>query len=474
MKKCLLEVVMMSFPDFLKAVCEIPAEQVPHYERWVARYLQHRKTNVSVRASEPAGSAPENSGVASPSMTRFQGPTTGGFSHQATSTPAFPTEAPSPGPFLESLGPKVEKWQLNQARKAIQLYWYFRQRTTEGHGAETGKQPVAGKPSTLKPALTPADNAILKELQRVIRLHHLSYRTEKTYRSWAVRFLIFSRDRKGGPPSQEHLRYFLSHLAVEKKVSASTQKLAFNALLYLFRNVTAVPVRGLDSVVRARSGKRLPVVLTVEEVRRVLDSMLGTDRLTASIIYGAGLRLEECLSLRVKDIDFGRSCLTIRCGKGNKDRETVLPERLVGPLHDHLETVRALYDSDREKEVPGVDLPGALGQKFPSARKEWGWFWVFPSQKLSIDPRSGEVLRYHRYPSSFQNAFKLAVARAGIVKNATVHTLRHSFATHLVERGYDIRTIQELLGHSDVSTTMIYTHVARRNKLGVTSPADAL
>jgi integron integrase len=327
---------------------------------------------------------------------------------------------------------------------------------------------------TLKPALASSDHAILNELQRVIRLHHLAWRTEKTYRSWAVRFLLFARGRAGTRPRQEHLKCFLSHLAVERKVSASTQKLAFNSLLYLFRNVLAVPVQGLECVVRARSGKRLPVVLTVEEVRQVLAQLQGTDRLMASIIYGAGLRLEECLSLRIKDVDFARSCLTIRCGKGNKDRETVLPEKMAAVLHGHLAAVRQIYESDRQKGIPGVQLPEALGQKFPGAGKDWRWFWVFPSQKLSIDPRSGEVRRYHVYPAGFQGAFKLAVARAGIVKSATVHTLRHSFATHLVERGYDIRTIQELLGHSDVSTTMIYTHVASRNKLGVISPVDAL
>jgi integron integrase len=425
---------MMSFPEFLREICDIPADRVPEYQRWVAVYLEQRK-------AAAAGQ-------------------TGPFA----------------GPFLESLGPKVEKWQLAQARRAVQLHWYFKQRTTDGLAIDKGSKPplAANQPPNPTPALSAYDVAILKELQRVIRLHHLSYRTEKTYKSWAVRFLLFARNRKGSPPTQDHLQYFLSHLAVEKKVSASTQKLAFNALLYLFRNVTAVPIRGLECVVRARSGKRLPVVLTMEEVRRVLAQMQGTDRLMASIIYGAGLRLEECLSLRIKDVDFGRSCLTIHCGKGNKDRETVLPGKLVDALRAHLEDVRALHESDREKNLPGVFLPGALDQKFTAAGKQWSWFWVFPSKKLSIDPRSREVRRYHAYPATFQNAFKLAVARAGIVKHATVHTLRHSFATHLVEKGYDIRTIQELLGHTDVSTTMIYTHVASRNKLGVTSPADAL
>jgi integron integrase len=428
------EAVMMSFSLFLRDVYDIPSDKLADYERWVAMYRERLKSN---------SSEPENA---------------------------------SPVPFLESLGPKVEKWQINQARLAVQFYWYYRQKTADGRGLDSvGRTQAVGDASeNVKPTLTASDHAILNELRRVIRLHHLAYRTEKTYRSWAVRFLLFARARNGARPNQEQLKCFLSHLAVERKVSAATQKLAFNSLLYLFRNVIAVRVEGLECVVRARSGKRLPVVLTVGEVRQVLAQLRGIDRLMASIIYGAGLRLEECLSLRIKDVDFARSCLTIRCGKGNKDRETVLPEKMVDSLRSHLEKVRMTWESDRKKGIPGVALPDALGQKFPAAGKEWRWFWVFPSQKLSIDPRTGDVRRYHVYPAGFQGAFKRAVASAGIVKSATVHTLRHSFATHLVEHGYDIRTIQELLGHSDVSTTMIYTHVASRNKLGVTSPADAL
>jgi len=307
-----------------------------------------------------------------------------------------------------------------------------------------------------------------------MRLEHLSLRTEKTYHAWVVRFLAFSWQRSKSGPTPENFKCFLAHLAVDRKVAAATQKQAFNALLYLFRRILNIPIEGLECVARARTGKRLPVILTVEEVKKILGCMQGTDQLMATIIYGGGLRLEECLSLRIKDVDFDRNCFTIRHGKGNKDRETVLPENLVNRLKTQLERVRRLYDKDRREGVPGVWLPGALGEKFSGAATEWGWFWVFPSEKLSIDPRTTTVRRYHVYPSSFQRAFKMAVARSGVVKTATVHTLRHSFATHLIEKGYDIRTIQELLGHSDVSTTMIYTHVATRNKLGVTSPADAL
>jgi integron integrase len=351
-----------------------------------------------------------------------------------------------------------------RAKHAIQLYWYY----VREHGP---KAPAVRPTAPLTPAK--ADKLVLDKLQRLMRLEHLAYRTEKTYMAWAERFFAFTGPRASAPGADE-LRCFLSHLAVDRKVAAATQKQAFNALLYLFRNVLAVPIEGLECVVRAKLGKRLPVVLTLEEVKSVLNSMDGTDQSMATLIYGGGLRLDECLSLRVKDIDFNRSCLSIRHGKGNKDRETVLPTSLIGELQVHLRNVRALYESDRARNIEGVWLPDALAVKYAGAATEWGWFWVFPSVKLSIDPRSGTVTRYHVYPTSFQRAFKLAVARAGVLKHATVHTLRHSFATHLIEKGYDIRTIQELLGHSDVSTTMIYTHVASRNKLGVTSPADSL
>jgi integron integrase len=376
---------------------------------------------------------------------------------------AHTDDADSVNDFLAALPYLSAEWQIQQVYHSLTLY--------QAYQGKSNNRPTA-EIRCDRPIPTTRDSA-LQQLSHGIRLRHLARRTEAAYRSWAGRFLSFA----GVDPSsigQTHLQAFLTHLAVDLKVSAATQRQAFNALLFLFRNVLSVPVLDLESVVRAKIGKSLPVVLSVAEVRHVISHLQGIDRLMAIVIYGAGLRLNECLSLRVKDIDFDRSCLTVRAGKGNKDRETVLPERIVGDLQHHLAKVKAVYQQDRERKVAGVWIPEALARKLPGAGTEWGWFWVFPANRLSVDPESGVVRRFHVLPTTLQRAFKLAVARAGIVKNATIHTLRHSFATHLIERGYDIRTIQELLGHSDVSTTMIYTHVATKNKLGVSSPANDL
>jgi integron integrase len=307
-----------------------------------------------------------------------------------------------------------------------------------------------------------------------MRIRHYSLKTEKAYLSWIRRFGAFVQQRKPGTLSDQELRNYLSYLAVEKAVAAATQKLAFNALLFLYRNVLGIEIEGLSTVVPSHIPRRLPEVLSVEELRKVFSCMSGTSLLMAKLIYGGGLRLQECLSLRIKDLDFSRNCVTIKGGKGDKDRQTVLPERVCDELKRHLERVRGIFDRDRGERVAGVVMPGALERKFPAASTEWAWFWVFPSPNLSVDPHSRVVRRFHVYPSTLQRAFRLAVQESGLTRHATIHTLRHSFATHLIEKGYDIRTIQELLGHADVSTTMIYTHVASRNKLGVTSPADAL
>jgi integron integrase len=271
---------------------------------------------------------------------------------------------------------------------------------------------------------------------------------------------------------QSDIERFLSHLAVEGRVAVSTQNQAFNALLFLFRHVFDKEIQGLDAAVRSRRPRRLPVVLSRQEAMRLLDAMKGTTKLIASLIYGGGLRLEECLRLRIKDVDFERGFLTVRRGKGDKDRQTLFAETVRDLLQDHILAARTIYDEDRKNNLEGVWMPEALDLKYPNAGKEWAWFWVFPSVGLSVDPETKKIRRHHLFPSTVQKAFKQALDKTGIAKQASVHTLRHSFATHLIEAGYDIRTVQELLGHTSLQTTMIYTHVANKNKLGVISPLD--
>ena len=299
-------------------------------------------------------------------------------------------------------------------------------------------------------------------------------KTEKTYITWLRQFYRFLKGASPYSLDDTHIKNFLTYLAVERKIAASTQNQAFNALLFFYRHVLEKDVGDLGDVVRSHKRRWLPVVLTREEVLRVFDHLPGTNRLMAQIIYGGGLRLRECVNLRIKDVDFGRNTLVIRFGKGNNDRETLLPEFIKEDLKRHLEKIRPLYELDRKNDTPGVEMPGALDRKFPNAGKEWIWQWVFPSQVLSMDPRSKIIRRHHVHPTSLQKHIKTAAFKAGIPKRITTHTLRHSFATHLLEDGYDIRTIQELLGHSSVKTTMVYTHVAQKNRLSVKSPLDSL
>ncbi len=264
----------------------------------------------------------------------------------------------------------------------------------------------------------------------------------------------------------------MTYLAVERKASVSTQNQAFNAILFLFRHVMDKKIDDISDAVRAKRNRRLPVVLTKTEIGRLFDQMSGINLLMAKVVYGCGLRLRECLRLRVKDIDFERDAVTIRSGKGDKDRETVLPESIKEKLREQLKKSRKIFENDRRKNVPAVQMPYAFERKSPNAGKEWAWFWVFPSARLSIDPQTKIVRRHHIFRSSLQKVIKQAGIKANITKRLTVHTLRHSFATHLLESGHDIRTIQDLLGHTDLNTTMIYTHVARKNRLGVKSPLD--
>ena len=313
---------------------------------------------------------------------------------------------------------------------------------------------------------------LLERVRRQIRLLHYSIRTEEAYVSHVKRFILFHRKRHPSEMGADEIRQYVSHLANEGRVSASTQNQALSALLFLYREVLGSDLPFIDGIERAKRPVRLPVVLTRVEVERVLASLSGTHHLMAGLLYGSGLRLMECVRLRVKDVDFGYSQITVRDGKGEKDRRTVLPRQLIAPLREHLARVRQMHEQDLWKSYGRVYLPYALERKYPNAAAEWAWQWVFPATKLSVDPRSGEVRRHHAAEDLLQKAVKRAVAQAGVAKRASCHTLRHSFATHLLETGYDIRTVQELLGHSDVSTTMIYTHVLNKGGRGVRSPLD--
>jgi integron integrase len=313
---------------------------------------------------------------------------------------------------------------------------------------------------------------LLDQLRREIRARHYSRRTEETYAHWVVRYVRFHGRRHPRELGAEHVTAFLSSLANDRKVAASTQNQALAALLFLYKAVLAIDLPWMNEIVRARRPRRLPVVLTRAEVHALLDGLEGTHALMARLMYGTGLRLMECLRLRVKDVDLARRELIVRQGKGAKDRMTMFPTSLVEEMTAHLDLVRAIHASDRAAGFAGVELPDALERKKPAAGTEWGWQWVFPQDHLSQDPRTGVRRRHHAFDQTFQRALKRAAARAGIAKPVSSHTLRHSFATHLMEAGYDIRTVQELLGHKDVSTTMIYTHVLNRGGRGVVSPLD--
>ena len=315
---------------------------------------------------------------------------------------------------------------------------------------------------------------LLDQVRGKIRLKHYSLRTEQAYLDWIKRFIRHHGKRHPREMGAAEVEAFLTHLAVAGRVAASTQNQAKSALLFLYREVLEVELPWLDNVQQAKAPRRLPVVLTRDEVHALLGRMHGTHWLVASLLYGTGMRIMECLRLRVKDVDFARGEILIRDGKGFKDRVTMLPATLAAPLGDHLAQVRALHDRDLSAGGGEAALPYALDRKYPGAGKEWGWQYVFPATALSTDPRSGAVRRHHLLDQGVQRAMKQALHAAGMAKPATPHTLRHSFATHLLESGYDIRTVQELLGHSDVSTTMIYTHVLNRGGRGVVSPIDRM
>jgi integron integrase len=319
---------------------------------------------------------------------------------------------------------------------------------------------------------TPDPPRLLDQLRQQVRFRHYSRRTEEAYVYWVRRYVVYHGKRHPRDLGPEQVAAFLSSLANDRHVAPATQNQALAALLFLYREVLRVDVPWLNSIARAKRERRIPVVLTRAEAHAMLGEMTGVHGLMARLMYGTGMRLTECLELRVKDVDLERLEIVIRQGKGAKDRMTMFPRTLVEPMREHLVRVRQIFDRDRAACVGGVALPDALETKKPSAGKTWAWHWIFPQDTLSRDPRTGIVRRHHAYDQTFSRALSKAAHRARILKPVSAHTLRHSFATHLMEAGYDIRTIQELLGHKDVSTTMIYTHVLNRGGRGVVSPLD--
>ena len=316
--------------------------------------------------------------------------------------------------------------------------------------------------------------SLLDQVRDRLRTKHYSYRTEQSYVHWIKRYILFHGKRHPKNMGEKEIEGFLTHLAVRRKVAATTQNQAFNAILFLYREVLGIEFAGGIEAVRAKRPKRLPTVMSRSEVKLVLSGIGGVPGMACRLLYGAGLRAKECLQLRVKDLDFKLNQILVRNGKGGRDRVTVFPDNVKAELRKHLERVRLLHNDDLANGYGEVALPFGLGRKYPGAARQWGWQYVFPSQRLSRDPRSGKMRRHHIDPSTLRKSIKKASRLAGIHKPIVCHTFRHSFATHLLEDGYDIRTVQELLGHSDVSTTMIYTHVLVRGGQGVVSPLDAL
>jgi len=326
-------------------------------------------------------------------------------------------------------------------------------------------QIIANPPTEQKPKL-------LDQVRNMLRTKRYKQKTEKAYIYWIRRFILFHNKRHPKEMGEKEINEFLTHLAVKEKVSASTQNQALCAIVFLYREVLKIELGDFGDVVWAKKPKKLPVVFTRQEITKVLNCLSGTNWMMAMLLYGGGLRLNECLQLRVKDIDFQYMQIIVRSAKGDKDRVTLLPKNVIAPLKKHLNYVKLLHEQDLKAGYDSVYMPYALERKYPNAGREFGWRFVFPATQISKDPDTGIQRRHHIYESVLQKAVKKAIQQAGIYKHASCHTFRHSFATHLLEAGYDIRTVQELLGHKNLNTTMIYTHVLNKGAFGVKSPAD--
>lgn len=412
------------FIEWLSARSLADSKHAPHYARWVNRFLQ----------------APGGAQGLSDKDRILQ------FSDALERDPA------------------LEDWQRRQAVKAVELYL--------GGFLKEGPAPTAPDGSG-RPVPAADAGAAVSKARELLRLRHYSYRTETSYLEWIGRYLRYCESHKLSWDDTSSMRSFLSHLATAGRVASSTQNQAFHAILFLLREAMGIPVQDIHAV-RARRGPKLPVVLTEDEVRRVLVAAEGTRRLLLELTYGAGLRVSETVRLRVKDLDFDHRLVFVRAGKGDKDRSTLLPRRLVAGLQAHLAKVNELHTRDLEAGHGEAALPGALEKKYPHAGREWPWQYVFPAAGFSADPRSGKVRRHHIGEAVLQRAMRDAVLSAGLSKPASVHTLRHSFATHLLMQGVNIREVQEYLGHASVETTMIYTHVIRTLTNKAESPLDRI
>ena len=404
------------------------------------------------------------------------------------------------GEFLQKLtqNPAVKDWQILQAIDAIQILctevldrkcfsqvnwddYRLTVKTIDASHATLAREAVTdelGKPKYVSPPKGNLAEVFVQFQQEMegflveLRSRQYSIRTEQSYEQWILRLLARHRDILASQLTGDHIKAFINDLVVRGNVSASTRNQALSALLFFYRHVLNKNPDDLGDIAHAKRPKRLPVVLTRTETLALLDQIQGTTWLVAALLYGAGLRLMECVRLRVMDVDFGYGQITVRHGKGGKDRVVPLPQRCTDPLKKHLEVVSIQHNKDVGLGFGEVFLPDALSRKYPAAAREWRWQYLFPSSRMSVDPRSGQTRRHHLHETGVQKMIKVAAQRAGINKKVTVHTLRHSFATHLLERGSDIRTVQELLGHADVSTTMIYTHVLNKPGVAVRSPLD--